>query len=288
MIETYLLEQFLGVVEYRTLSKAAEELHISQPSLSRSMKKLEDELGVSLFRRENAKIILTDTGKEAAEYAKRALQSNQELIDHVRLYERSLNSINIGSSAPFPLSQVNSLLQENFYDKTISSELSDDGKLISGLKSRYYQFAILHEIPEEKDIFIQRYLSESLFISLPKNHPLAKEKEVSFADLAQLRVLIFRGIGFWMKVCEEKLPIENLYIQERLDILAELTTASGLPNFSSDLILQTETRDPDRVYIPITDKEAHATYYLACLNEEKTRYDNIFSSIRSAALRQLR
>ena len=287
MIETYLLEQFLGVVEYKTLSAAAEELHISQPSLSRSMKKLEEELGVSLFTRENSKIILTETGKEAAEYAKRALQANQELIDHVRLYERSLNSINIGSCAPFPLSQVNSLLQENFYDKTLLSELADDDKLIKGLKNHYYQFAILHELPDDEALFVQRYIDESLLFSLPKDHPFADRKELSFSDLKDLKILLYRGVGFWMKICENKLPKENLFIQDRMETLIELIEATAFASFSSDVILQTGTKDPDRVYIPLKDKESCVTYYLACLNSDKKKYDNIFNSIRSAALRRM-
>ncbi|MBR0418956.1 MAG: LysR family transcriptional regulator [Erysipelotrichaceae bacterium] len=287
MIETYLLEQFLGVVEYKTLSAAAEELHISQPSLSRSMKKLEEELGVPLFTRENSKIILTETGKEAAEYAKRALQANQELIDHVRLYERSLNSINIGSCAPFPLSQVNSLLQENFYDKTLLSELADDDKLIKGLKNHYYQFAILHELPDDEALFVQRYIDESLLFSLPKDHPFADRKELSFSDLKDLKILLYRGVGFWMKICENKLPKENLFIQDRMETLIELIEATAFASFSSDVILQTGTKDPDRVYIPLKDKESCVTYYLACLNSDKKKYDNIFNSIRSAALRRM-
>lgn len=76
MIETYLLEQFEAFARCGTLLKASEELHISQPSLSRSMKKLENELGVSLFHRENSKITLNETGKLAADYARRTLEAN--------------------------------------------------------------------------------------------------------------------------------------------------------------------------------------------------------------------
>ena len=80
MIETYLLEQFAAFARFGTLLKASEELHITQPTLSRSMKKLEEELGVSIFHRENSKLSLNETGKVAAEYAKKALQANQDLI----------------------------------------------------------------------------------------------------------------------------------------------------------------------------------------------------------------
>ena len=54
MIEYYLLEQFVAFAKCGTLLKAAEELHISQPSLSRSMWKIEAEFGVPLFHRENS------------------------------------------------------------------------------------------------------------------------------------------------------------------------------------------------------------------------------------------
>ena len=56
MIEIYLLEQLCAFAECGTLSAAAEKLHISQPALSRSMKKIEDVCGVELFERNNSKI----------------------------------------------------------------------------------------------------------------------------------------------------------------------------------------------------------------------------------------
>ncbi|MBQ6505309.1 MAG: LysR family transcriptional regulator, partial [Flexilinea sp.] len=54
MIEIYLLEQLAAFSKYGTLVGAADALHITQPALSRSMKKLENKFGVSLFHRENS------------------------------------------------------------------------------------------------------------------------------------------------------------------------------------------------------------------------------------------
>lgn len=66
MLDLLELEQLAAFAEYGTLSKAAQELHISQPTLTRTMKRLEEEFGVPLFVRGKNKIELNETGAEAA------------------------------------------------------------------------------------------------------------------------------------------------------------------------------------------------------------------------------
>lgn len=62
MIELYELRQFVTFAETGTLSQAAEILHLSQPALSRNMKKLEDDLGITLFERKKNRIELNKNG----------------------------------------------------------------------------------------------------------------------------------------------------------------------------------------------------------------------------------
>ena len=75
MIDLFLIEQLDAFARNGTLSKAAEELMITQPALSRNMKRLESLMGISLFHRGNSKIFLNETGKVAAEYAARILEA---------------------------------------------------------------------------------------------------------------------------------------------------------------------------------------------------------------------
>ncbi len=74
MIETYLLKYLAEFEKSGTLSEAAKNLFVSQSALSRSMQKLEQIIGVSLFERKKNSIALNDNGKLAAEYAKNILQ----------------------------------------------------------------------------------------------------------------------------------------------------------------------------------------------------------------------
>ena len=70
MIDTYLLEQLTAVHECGTLSAASEKLHLTQPTLTRSMQKLEDIFGVKLFERTKNRVHLNENGRLAAECAR--------------------------------------------------------------------------------------------------------------------------------------------------------------------------------------------------------------------------
>lgn len=287
MIETYLLEQFTAFAKCGTLLKASEELHVSQPTLSRSMRKLEEELGVTLFHRENSKIMLNETGRVAAEYAQRALDANRELVDHVIRFDRSLRTVNIGSCAPFPINEIVPTLQECLPGKALSTELVDrDERLLSGLQTHLYQLAILHVCPDDPSLYCQRYLEERLYLTVSKDHPLAKRDSVTFADLKGIRILMTAGVGFWMDVTLKHLSASDLLIQNSMDALGELIEASNLPFFNSDQMLRGDFGPSDRVSLPITDPDAHATFWLACLASEQSKYRSLFSAVRGSILRR--
>ena len=286
MIETYLLEQFAAFARCGTLLKASEELHITQPTLSRSMKKIEEELGVPIFHRENSKLSLNETGKVAAEYAEKALSANQDLIDHVVAYDRSLRTVSIGSCSPFPVNELMPSLQDYLSDKTILTELvSDDDRLLSGLKNHQYDLVILHTLPEDRALFCQRYMEERIYLAIPEDHPIAGQESVSFEQMKGLRILVSQGIGFWMDICKKHLSVSDLLVQSGMEALGELIEASSLPVFSSDRIIDLGYEIPGRIAIPISDEDAHATYWVVCRAADQKKFRSIFNVVRSYALR---
>ena len=286
MIETYLLEQFAAFARCGTLLKASEELHITQPTLSRSMKKIEEELGVPIFHRENSKLSLNETGKVAAEYAEKALSANQDLIDHVVAYDRSLRTVSIGSCSPFPVNELMPSLQDYLSDKTILTELvSDDDRLLSGLKNHQYDLVILHTLPEDRTLFCQRYMEERIYLAVPEDHPIARQESVTFEQMKGLRILVSQGIGFWMDICKKHLSVSDLLVQSGMEALGELIEASSLPVFSSDRIIDLGYEIPGRIAIPISDEDAHATYWVVCRAANQKKFRSIFNVVRSYALR---
>lgn len=286
MIETYLLEQFAAFARCGTLLKASEELHITQPTLSRSMKKLEEELGVSLFHRENSKLSLNQTGRIAAEYAQKTLSANQDFIDRVLSFDRQLRTISIGSSSPFPINELMPTFQNYLSDKTILTELvSSDEALVKGLKNRQYDMVILHTLPDDKSLFCQRYMEEQIYISISNDHPLARQSSVSFSDLSGIRILVSTHIGFWMDICKKHLNTSDLLVQNNADALDELADNSTIPLFNSDRMIELGYNAPGRISIPICDEDAHATYWVVCRTQDQNKFRSIFNVVRGYAIR---
>ena len=84
MIDLYELSQLIAFADLGTLSRVAEEFHISTPSVTRSMQHLEESFGVTLFVRGKNKIELNETGKVAVLYARKLLQEAEQTIQQVR------------------------------------------------------------------------------------------------------------------------------------------------------------------------------------------------------------
>ena len=283
MIELYLLEQFEAFARYGTLSRASKELHISQPALTRSMKKIETDMGIALFHRDKRKLTLNDVGKVVAEYARRILDEEQEMRIRAVETDRRTHMITLGSCVVVAVNHLVPILMQSFRDRSILTEIASDEVLIERLKNHSCQLAVLHERPEDNAIFCQRYFSEQLCISLPKDHPLAGRKVLSAADLKGLSILTF-DVGFWVDLCKRKMPETSFLIQTDADAMHELVGASTLPVFNSDRMLEDGYIPDNSISLKLDEDFAHTDYYVACLDSEKFRYNSFFNAIRSEVM----
>ena len=112
MIDLNQLQQFAAVAECGTLSSAAERLFGSQPALTRSMQKLENDLGVPLFDRARSRSSLNEHGRFFLDIVRRLLSVADSCWERVRAFDRSRRTIAVGSCAPAPLWEVLPTLSE--------------------------------------------------------------------------------------------------------------------------------------------------------------------------------
>lgn len=273
MIEIYLLEQLSAFYKYGTLSAAAEYLHLAQPSLSRSMQKLENLLGVKLFERTKNKVQLNETGILAAKHASQILDSENEMIRHIKTFDRSLHTISIGSSAPGPLMQILPIASARFTDMTITSNICDEETLLRGIHDDTYSLIILNHPIDCVELYSQKYCKEQLYLSIQHFHPAASKKAIAFKEMDGQSFIMHSQVGLWDKIVRTKMPHAKFYLQNDLDAVGELQQSSNLPSFATDITLKIlESRNNGRVFIPFSDNDAKQTYYVICL---KSKYKQI-------------
>ena len=269
MIEVEQLMHLKTFYEYKTLSAAAEHLHISQPVLTRSMKKLEEELGVSLFERTKNKITINDTGMVLVEHAYRILDDVEILKEQVREYDRRKSIFSIGSCAPAPATVLTEKASHIFFNKTIVSEIKNMDILREGLENGTYTIIIMPYDHETDEIGSLEFFEESVFFSLPPDHKYANRKSLKYSEMDGEPMLLMSNIGFWYDIQKKVQPNSRFLIQTSRDAFNDIVELSYLPCYVSDYTINKDNIHEDRIIVPIEDKEAHATFYCWYLKENE-------------------
>lgn len=283
MIEIYLLEQLAAFADVGTLSGAAEKLHLTQPTVTRSMKKLEEETGVPLFIRSGRKIALNENGKAAAEYARRILKEESDMLRELHLMEQSQHRISLGAVGPGSILEIMPLISSLYPNYAINSEIKQESDLLSGLRDGTYHLIILtHMIENDSSLTSCVCGSERLYYCFDQTaHPTASDG-VMFADINGRSILTPEDTGFWDNVIRKNLPDSHFLMQADNDSLNEVAENSSLPAFATDIGLRLSSR-PGRVAVPILDDDACVTYHCFCLKKNRQKFLRLFNRLEKAA-----
>lgn len=256
------LRQLEAVASCGTFSAAAERTHISQPALSRSMQRLEAELGASLFARTKNSVELNEAGLLALEHAQGILRDvarMREALDGLRA-RRSM--LRVGTCAPAPLWRLMPAIAERRPDLVANPETMPVAELERRLLDGTLDFAIVPHRPEGEGVRSAVLMREDLCAFLPKGHPLAGRASLSLAELDGETFLLYAGIGFWRDICEHLMPRAHYVTQSDYLVFGQLARTSPLPSFVTDES-ELKRADLDRVSIPLEDAAVHVTFYLA-------------------------
>ena len=270
-IETYILRILAAFSEYGTLTRVGEELGITQPSISRAMQKLEDELGVTLFERTKNHVELNEAGLFAAEYAKKIMAMQDKMIEKTREKAGFHKNFSVGSVAIMPALTLTKQAKKLHEGIEVRYEICDDEKkLVAGLDDGTFDMIVLLHPVYDAGFSSREYFSESLSVMLPKNHRLAGHKSLALADLAGETFVMYDDIGFWDKVKREKIPDAKFIRIERRnenDSLTQIIGATDMPSFISDRTTHFSLPE-NRVAVPLSDPEMNVTFYAVCRRDK--------------------
>lgn len=268
-----LLEELVAFKKYGTLSAVAEHLMITQPTVTRKMKKLESDLGVDLFDRHVSNhIVLNDTGQLAAREAEKVLAAVDSFTQMVTNYDRTRHHLTVGSVAPGPLMFLEHLHlpQSIAIDHQLIKSEDVANELLTRQKSLIFTDQELDN-PALESMFLG---VERLGVGISQFNPLSQRKQVSFSDLAGLDFLVVEDIGPWRKIVEDNIPDGTFLYQDNLQSMSQISRYSNFPFFFSNLTQPTQSTaerfaNHNRNRLKLVDKNNRLEIYGSYLKENR-------------------
>jgi DNA-binding transcriptional LysR family regulator len=182
------LQAFRTVAELSSFRKAANALHVSQPAFSRRIEKLEEALGVKLLERTTRKVELTAVGRDFD----RKVQQILDELDNTLLGIRGVGSTRMGevtiacvpSTVYYFISQVISRYREQYPKIRVKIFDASANDVLAAVSRGEADFGLNFTGSQESDIEFKPLLEERFVAACRRDHPLAKKRRVTWADLA--------------------------------------------------------------------------------------------------------
>src|SRR5882724_3520845 len=186
-MELHQLRYFLAVVRTKNFSRAAEQCHVAQPSLSQQIMKLEGELGEKLFERTKREVALAPAGELLKAHAERVLQEVESAGDRVREMRGLVRGrVALGilpTIAPYFLPRRLRAFAAKFPAVEVVVHEDTTDQLAAALLAKEVDLAIVSLPVERAGLVAEEFFAEKLLIALPAGHALAKKRRLTLDDL---------------------------------------------------------------------------------------------------------
>ncbi|MCL4466531.1 MAG: LysR family transcriptional regulator [Chloroflexi bacterium] len=188
------LRVFIAVAERGNFTRAADDLYMTQPSVSAVVAKLEQTVGQTLFEQIGKRIYLTQAGETMLDYAKRIVALSEEAATALdegkevgagRLLMGASNTIGI-----YVLPKAMCGFKRAYPNLRVVVEIGNTAQIIARLLSNQLDFGLVAGHPEHADLQTRLFLQDRLVLILPASHPKARQCTMTLAELAEEPLII--------------------------------------------------------------------------------------------------
>ncbi len=191
------IEVFNAVARHRNYTRAAEELHLSQPAVSMQIRQLEDSIGLPLFEQVGKKIHLTEGGRQMFSYGRsivNLLDQAEEVFEALKGVERGTLTISVASTASHFATRLLAEFSKQRAGITISLDVTNRESLRRQLENNEPDLVIMGQPPRSVDVEATPFTENPLVMIAPVGHPLAAQKNIPLAHFANENFVV-RELG---------------------------------------------------------------------------------------------
>lgn len=200
------LEVFEAIVRYGSYTRAAEELFLTQPTVSMQIKKLTDAVGLPLFEQIGKKIYLTDAGKELHEM-------NQDIFKRFERFEMiaaDMKGMKAGklrlavvTTAKYFVPRLLGMFCRQYPGIEVSLKVSNRAHILERLTNNQDDLYVLGQPPKELDVIAETFLKNQLVALASVDHPLANEKGIALKRIVK-EPFLSRESGSGTRIATER------------------------------------------------------------------------------------
>jgi DNA-binding transcriptional LysR family regulator len=187
------LRIFEAVARLLSFTRAAEELHLTQPAVSMQIKQMEQVVGLALFEQVGKKIYLTEAGHEMAQYSRRVISimaEAEQVIAEMKGLSRGRLTISVASTANYFVPRLWAAFRAQHPDVNVSLDVTNRAGLIQALMDNASDLVIMGQPPENLDVVAESFMPNPLVVVAPPSHPLAGKKKIPLGRLQQETFLV--------------------------------------------------------------------------------------------------
>lgn len=211
------LKYLVAVAEHRHFGRAAEACHVSQPTLSTQIRKLEEFLGVTLIERNNRQVLLTPVGERIIAQAARVLREADELVKMAQQardpYGGQFRLGIIPTVAPYLLPRILPLIREQFPELEIQLVEAQTAVITRELRAGQLDAIILALPVEDDGVVTVPLYAEPFYVAVSPRHPFFGRNSIAAEELEDAEVLLLED-GHCLRdqaldVCKSSGAVEN-------------------------------------------------------------------------------
>jgi LysR family transcriptional regulator, low CO2-responsive transcriptional regulator len=200
------LSVFEAVARNLSYSRAAQELHLTQPAVSMQIKQLEENVSIPLFEQLGKKIFLTEAGRELYHYSRVIAQQLSEVeavLSELKGLKRGKLKISVASTANYFAPQLLATFSHRFPTVTVSLDVTNRQALLQQLANNEMDMAIMGQPPDGLDLVAESFMDNPLVVIAPVNHLLVRKKSIPLTRL-QEETFLMREEGSGTRIAMER------------------------------------------------------------------------------------
>jgi len=191
------LKVFEAAARHLSYTRAADELHLSQPGVSMQIKQLEESVGLPLFEQIGKKMHLTLAGKEIHAYSERIsnmLDEIEVVLDEFKGLQSGRLAISVATTASHFATRLLAEFTKQHADITISLDITNRESLYRQLGNNEPDLVIMGQPPEGIEVKADAFMENPLVMIAPANHPLGSAKNIPLAEIEHEQFVV-RELG---------------------------------------------------------------------------------------------